>query len=460
MFTSPILFFILLALLLFFAPRIYRNPKWGVLLLIFLLPFERIPSWDMPLEWGITLRLSQVAGLILIIAFIGQLAAGKISWLKLKGYLKNPVIISILAYLLVALLSVSWAVDREKAFLVTSFTFFTALCGFLVFFWLNSKKILPKIEQVLFWAVLLVTLFGIYQFVADTFNLPIFWSGLLERYTKIVLGFPRVQATALEPLFLANFLLIPFGLFSALFLTKKSRLSNRKLVLALILIVTTLVLTVARGGYLASAILLTLVVLFLVRSYSWQRLTKFLGVVLIGVILAGLLIVGSSYWSYGNRSGLDKLLAHSSQITTEQRDKLTARGELWSWAFQAFKEKPITGVGAGNFGPWMGTQGYPWRQRTVNNEPLEILAENGILGAIPIVLMTLYIILGSIKSYKRGSPRIQPWLAGLLAAFLAIWAQYMTFSTLYITHFWVLIGLLLAIQQMTLKYSKSNPNFS
>jgi O-antigen ligase len=459
MFTSPILFFVLLVILLFFVPHIYRHPKWGVLLLIFLLPFERIPSWNMPLEWGITLRLSQVVGLILVVAFIGRLATRRINWLKLKGYLKNPVIISILAYLLVALLSVGWAVDREKALLVTGFTFFTGLCGFLVFFWFNSKNMLPKIEQVFFWAVLIVSLFGIYQFMADTFNLSIFWSGLLERYTKIVLGFPRVQSTALEPLFLVNFLLIPFGLFSALFLTKQSQLSSRRLVSILILIVITLVLAVARGGYLASIILLISVVIFLARSYSWRRLAKFLGIILIGLVLAGLLIVGSSRWSYGNSSGLDKLLAHSSQITTEQRDNLAARSQLWSWAFRAFKEQPITGVGVGNFGSWMGEQGYPWRQRTVNNEPLEILAETGILGAVPIVMMTLLIIFGSIKSFGKSNPQIKPWLAGFLVALVAIWAQYMTFSTLYITHFWVLIGLLLALQRLAGKHSGDSLKF-
>jgi len=447
-FTSPIFFFLCLAALLLFIPRIYRNPRWGVLLLIFLLPFERIPSWDIPWEWGITLRLSHIVALILMITFISQLIKGEISWPKLKKYLSNPVVVSVFIYLLIALLSVIWAVDKEKSLLVAGFTFFTAAAGFLTYFWLDDKKMLPKIEKVLFWAVLVVSIFGIYQFLADTFNFSSFWSGLDDRYLKEVLGFPRVQSVALEPLFLANYLLIPLGIFTALFLTKRSHLSEKRLILAIVLVFATVVLTVSRGGYGAAAILLILITLFLKKEYSFQRFLKLIKVILIGLVLAGGLVFFSSYSVYGNASGALNLLTHSGRLASEKGERLNSREGVWIQAWQGFKERPAIGVGAGNFGPWLETKGFPGRQRIVNNEPLEILVETGVLGAIPIILMVAFVILRFVKSYRQAKDcYLSPFLAGLFAVFGAACFQYLSFSTLYIIHFWVLIGLLLAVEK-------------
>jgi len=59
---EQILFFIILVLILLFIPRIIKDPKIGLLFLLFSLPFERIGAIDI---FGMTLRVSQVLVIIL-----------------------------------------------------------------------------------------------------------------------------------------------------------------------------------------------------------------------------------------------------------------------------------------------------------------------------------------------------------------------------------------------------------
>jgi O-antigen ligase len=110
------------------------------------------------------------------------------------------------------------------------------------------------------------------------------------------------------------------------------------------------------------------------------------------------------------------------------------------------------GIGIGNFGP--NVAGYPpsapeegWL--IVNNEPLEILAETGILGFLSIILfLGCLFFRGLYAAFKSKDLYLKIWLIGLLAVLLAFAVQYQTFSTLYITHIWVAIGLLAATQNI------------
>jgi O-antigen ligase len=449
------LFFISLAIVLLLIPKIFSKPRWGILVLLFLVPFERIPSWDIPYEWGITIRLSQITGLIILAAFLYRLIKFGEVRAKLIAHLKNPVIISVLVYLLVVLISVFWSTDPQKSLLVFFFTGFTFMIGFFFYYFISSRSDFKSIEKVLFYSVLILSVFGIWQFFADSLGLSAFWTGLMERYQNPVLGFPRVQSFGLEPLFMVNFLLIPLAIFSSLFLTGESSLSKLKQVSILILIVVNIVLAVSRGGYIASVFLVVFLLVVLIKQYSWRRFLKFLSLILVGILLAGSLIFLSSYLVFEDNTGAEKLIKHSSQIETEKGDNLGTREGTWVWAYQAFKENPVLGVGAGGFGSWMIERGYPGRQRVVNNELLEILTETGILGFLPILSAVLFLIVGAIKAIKKSKDRyLIALMVGMLAWFLAAGAQYMTFSTLYITHFWVGFGLFLAVNKLILRPNK------
>lgn len=118
-----------------------------------------------------------------------------------------------------------------------------------------------------------------------------------------------------------------------------------------------------------------------------------------------------------------------------------------------FKENPLLGVGWGNFtsaryGIASGITGPPDSEQgfgIVNSEPLEVAVEAGILGLIfyfgynaVFIWLMLAAILRSVKKQLYGW---LPLFAGFLLSFLAMSAQFLTFSTIQIGNYWLILGL-------------------
>jgi len=436
------LFFISLLALLLFLAKMPKRPALGLAFLVFLLPFERIPSYDLLFFGGITVRLSQVVGGFLILLLFFKI-------LTKKRRIKVHFAFWLLAlYLLVALASISVAGNKERAFLVWLFHLFVILLAFTIFNFLEKKENLKLIEKYLYWATLIATLFGLLQFLGSSLGLPDHWLGLRIEYgdwSKAILGFPRVQSFALEPLYFANFLLIPFGLFLMLAFKEPT---PQKYLLILSLITLNVVLTCSRGIYL-SWLAVLLVAPFVLKNYLFSKksllIFSLIGMsILLGV---GMLVLSSLYIN----KGTSKLGNLGGRVTTVKGSQAIAVGEreiAIQHAWQAFQSSPLLGVGIGNFGPW--ESGYPkevpkggWN--IVNNEPLEILAETGLLGFLSLALALSYIFIKGIEaSLKTQNNYLKGWINGLLLALFGIAIQYQTFSTLYIMHIWVALGLLLA----------------
>ncbi|GAH66490.1 unnamed protein product, partial [marine sediment metagenome] len=224
---------------------IFKNPFAGVLLMTFFLPFERIGSIDVA---GITIRPSQVIAIITIFAFL----IGGIFRKKLN-FAPNPIFWPLAGFVLVNALAIFNAPNIERSGMVLAFIIFTCFVAILLPNLIKDKVQLKKVLNALMLTYLLVTIFGIYQFLGDIVGLPPELTGLRDLYTKEVLGFPRVQSTALEPLYFANFLLLPFCLILSVFLTKSVKVKSWFLAGLVMLGGLNLVLTVSRGAYIAFA---------------------------------------------------------------------------------------------------------------------------------------------------------------------------------------------------------------
>jgi O-antigen ligase len=88
----------------------------------------------------------------------------------------------------------------------------------------------------------------------------------------------------------------------------------------------------------------------------------------------------------------------------------------------------------------------------VNNEYMEILAENGIVGLLVFLIILLTVFVRAIKAIsKERDEFIKSVLIGLSLALFGILVQYLTFSTLYIFHIWFLIGFLSAVTYLSFK---------
>lgn len=420
---------------------IFKNPFTGVLLMTFFLPFERIGSIDIG---GVTIRPSQVIAVITIFAFL----IGGIFRRKLN-FAPNPIFWPLAGFVLVYTLAIFNAPNIERSGMVLAFIMFTCFVAILLPNLIHDKVQLRKVLNALMLTYLLVTVFGIYQFLGDIVGLPPELTGLRDLYTKDVLGFPRVQSTALEPLYFANFLLLPFCLILSVFLTKTVQVKSWILAGLVALGGLNLVLTVSRGAYIAFAASFLVIAFFLFRKVFTIRNIIFF------IIIVAMVAVGSVYF-LDMEGALEDFTEHTKGIF--EGASYEERVNTFEIAQRAWSEHPIIGIGPGSFGPYASGHPYMVPQDgflIVNNVYIEILAESGILGLFFFSLIIIILIIRNIRAIIRAKDKfIKAILVGLLAAFIGILVQYNTFSILYIMHIWFTIGVMIAVQNIVLRNKK------
>jgi hypothetical protein len=409
------------------------RPGWGVALLIASLPFERIGSFALNPSAGYpVVRPSQLVGAALIAAVAGRLL---LRWERLRWPAGG--------WWLVGLAAVGGLAAYSIHYRQTWIDYASALFVLLLFLAVaqeSTREHWRLIRASLFFSASAVCLFGLYQFIGDTFGLPISFTGLRGEYTKIVFGFPRVQSTEPEPLYFANYLLLPILASAALYIaTKKKWLS-----MLLVLFSLTFALTVSRGAFIALIVALPVLLIGLRRSLNWQLLRRsILITAVVGVALAAGL-------------GLISLATHNTSVFRSfadlvgpkfnQTGTLTERVQAQRQAYKIFLERPLIGHGIG---------GYTWRilnypttrvggeRIIVNNEPLELLTEVGLIGFACYLGFLLTLVWKSWRAARfTTTPIWHAWIFGLIAAMSAVWVQYLSFSGFYITYIWALYGLL------------------
>lgn len=411
--------------------------------LAFLLPYERIPSFPVALLGStITIRPNQIAGALLIGLVIAR------NQKSFKVAMKLPYIL-MAAFLVASTMSASQAQNPKRAALVIIFTIFTMLIGSGISLSLSDRR-LEWVERALMVTTIVVIGFGAYQYFGDVIGLSPSLTGLAPNYVKAVFGFPRIQSTGLEPLYFANFLLIPFFVASARYLTEGYKRNIWWLMLTCSVI---LVMTVSRGaiigGVIGTGVLLA--TLAAKRTLDIHRLGKYIYTIAAGVLIAILLTVMPSLITQNKK---DSLGVNKAERLVRQTTNLKAQDDRQvniALAIKAFKASPILGIGPGNFDRF-ARENEPKYKKTdnqsiiVNNQFFELLAETGILGTISFGLFYLTLLFGLVKvifsnSMIRSTSNIYGrWSIALLSYLVATTVQYQTFSTLYIMHIWFAIG--------------------
>lgn len=413
-----------------------ENYRRGLMLLAFCIPFERLGSVDVS---GMTIRPSQVVGLVLCIVAFERIARKKLKPVQLPH---TPLLG---LFCLLALWSLLNALSFQRSLLVTLFVLFTCTMSIVIPLLARTKQDFEMMVRAFFFSYIIVVLFGLYQWAGDLIGLPPALTGLRELYTKEILGFPRLQSTALEPLYFANYLLIPLSVLAAFFLRKKSSYPLKIILPSLGLGILALLLTVARGGYLAFAVSISVLLLLNIRTLFQAR------VVTVGII--GVLIAAGSLAFFKDSGIVEQFLSHVTNLFVGA--SYNERVHMYELAWSAFSKHPLIGVAAGGFGPFVShhpliVPGQGWN--IVNNEYLELLAEHGFFGFITMMSIFALVAVRSITAiYKARDPWIKTLLIGCVAAYAGILAQYNTFSVLYIMHVWCLIGFLVALQEYVLR---------
>jgi probable O-glycosylation ligase (exosortase A-associated) len=154
----------------------------------------------------------------------------------------------------------------------------------------------------------------------------------------------------------------------------------------------------SRGAFLGLAAILL---------YAWvksDKKIKYMAIAIIGIALT-LALAPEKYF---NRL--------KSIQTYEEDESANIRMDLWSAGLKMFKDRPIQGMGAGNFSTAYGTKYHPDKKGGVlwwnpHNIFVHVLSEAGVLGLAPYLLLIIcsfYLNIKNEKCLKFHSPADSP----------------------------------------------------
>ncbi|MDH4358400.1 MAG: O-antigen ligase family protein [Candidatus Berkelbacteria bacterium] len=435
-----VVFFGLAVLLL---PLFLKKPEVGLALMGFFLPFERIPSVEIA---GASVKINHVLALVLLVSFL-------ISKLAQKKLIipRDPVRTIIILFLFTLTLSMSIAPNITRSVQVFAFLVLMFLIYLTVTLIAQDKKAVIWAVSGILWGAVAASLVGFWQFFGDMAGLPNTITLLKEGYDKTTFGFARVQGLSAEPLYFSNYIFIP--LFVSIILVIRGKVGvlfpkflTVPLVCALLI---NLVLAIARGAYLAAGVSFILLIITQIKTLLKAR-------IIVPTLAAIFVVLIGSYIALmkSEPRALDEFISHVRVEDREEGESVVSRVNASKQAQEIFEDNVIFGTGLGNFGPIV--QGNPYEKPEegwfiVNNEYLEILAENGIIGFTAFVALLAVVFIRALVAYfKARDALLKALVLGLIFAFIAILAQYATFSTLYIIHFWFLLGLMSAVSTLIL----------
>lgn len=434
-FAAALLFAAYVSLLL-------RWPERGLWLLAVGLPYERLGTLPLP---GFTLKFGHVVAVFIV----GSLAA-RAAITKTIRLAVDPLRIPLLLLLFASVLSLVNAPDLVRGAALIG----QLLVGYLIYFCvinlLSRRNVWPTLAALWIGATV-VTAFGVYQFVGDYLGLSPDVTGLVASYSgAAAFGFARITGPSLEPLYFANYLLLPILTAAAFFLGTKGK-GRIRIAGFLALAGVVFVLTLARGAFLGLVAGLAVLGLRYWRELFRPKviITGISVIVVAGVAVVWLLLQSA----HGDESPLDafsrQLEVTGSDTSSQQRiGTVEAAADL-------VRDYPLTGVGVGQFGNYYqdpaSTVSDSQVPQTVHNQLFETLVETGIIGLAALVLVGFVLLKRTIEAWQkvRGA-FLTAALVGTAAAVVAIFVQAQTFSALYLMHVWFAMGMLVAVQNLIL----------
>lgn len=424
------------------AIKISQNPFWGLMAIIFFLPFERIPTIEVA---DFTLKINHILGFLLIIFWILDWA---FSHKKIKGAGIGGVLLFFFLTLTLSFINTKMPA-RSAIYLLLDI--FAMLIFFIASQLIDSKEKLHRVQTALFWGAGLAIGFGFFQFIGDMIGLPLAITGLDPGYSKIVFGFPRIQAFSREPLYFGNYLLLVLGFLLANIGQASSRKKPRAFFWLLTALIATIILTASRGALLGLAFFL-LAWLFVKKKIITPKTITYLSALLVIFALGFGLI-----FSLLGKELKDVFVGHISLADLSFGESTQGRLFAYERAISAFKTAPLVGIGIGNYGAFTANYDLqsPDIKNIVNNEYIELLAENGIAGLAGFLMLIIYVFWRSALAIKVAKDdELKNYLIALSLALAAILLQYNFFSTLSVLHIWVAMGVLVGVQNIA--FANSN----
>jgi O-antigen ligase len=430
----------------------FKDYKIGLLPLVFFLPFQRLLTFEFK---GHTIQLSYILA-IFTLAFLmvdlippyPPLAKGGAPLTKVtffnsllskggyRGVIRTPLGWPIFAFMLTNFISIINAINKTRSFAIMLWALASIAVYYAVVNLVRDREILIKTINVLITSATVVSLFGLYQFVASYVGLPTF---LRENYLSQGGYLTRIHSTTLEPLIFASYLLIVIPIAVSLLRIKDSSFKHSKLILSLLLMCSALFLTLSRGGF--AGLIISLAVIFLLSKNTKKH--KGLYIKIIAVFISTVIIFSLFLLVIAPQGTITTTIY---QGTIARVGSNVERAVFLKAAWRMFLKFPFLGIGVGNFGPYYNKLSFLSTVkvgdfRMVNNVPVEILAETGIFGFLAALWLWLSYVINLWKVIRKTKDELIYSLGvGFMAGFMALSFQYLTFSPFYAVWTWFLLG--------------------
>jgi putative inorganic carbon (HCO3(-)) transporter len=320
--------------------------------------------------------------------------------------------------------SVTFAVGFEglRAILQTALFFLATLNA------LRDRSSLRRLLLVLCLVVMIISLYGIYQYLT---NVPVKPGWVDKDFEQDVSS--RAFSIFGSPNALSGFLVLFIPLFLVLFLDERRPLAKVIFFLAFVLAMLAIFFTLTRGGWLA----LGAALLFLGIFHDRRVLLFLLG--------AGLLLPLLPQFA----------IRFQTLISGEYWTKSASTGRLYRWdiATEIAQAHPILGSGPGSFGGAVASRAGYWPGVYADNYYLKTLAETGYGGLVLFLLVlgsVLWEGIRRVRSLLLKTDQNLAWaiMTGLVGFLIHMITENLWEEPSLAVAFWFLAGILLALPWM------------
>jgi len=255
------------------------------------------------------------------------------------------------------------AVDGIRSYL-EMFLFFLIIINYV-----EDKKLVNILLDIASFALLVISLYGIYQFIFKV-SIPAAW---IDKDLETSIS-TRAFSIFGSPNALAGYLILLIPIFFMLFLNEKKVFKKLYYIFVVLAALTALLFTLSRAAQLS------IVIAFIIFTLLYKDKRYFLVIIILLLALISIPQIRTRFLNLISPVYLEKA-------------KTYGRIYRWNLALSIFSLHPLSGVGPGGFGGAVASKLGMFEGLYVDNYYLKTLVETGIFGLISF----LYLILSILK---------------------------------------------------------------
>lgn len=403
-----------------------KSNKFVIAFIVYLALLPIIPEQVLEKFPVMDLFIVGIIGTYVIYSLVSRERREKL-FQKILFFIKDKIVIFMMIVLVIMGFSAIYAQDKVMAIKETiRFGTYFAMLFFIVSE-VDFRYYKEIIIKAIYYPAFFVSLFGIVQK----------FTGIgLEVNTN---GYLRIESTLGHPNSLGVYLVILLIPLTMILINEKKKEKKIFYGLTALIMLSNIVLCLSRNSWVALAFGIVLLAVF----YNWRILFAF--------VVAGVIALLSPAVS-------SRIIDMGAKVFSDGRIK------HWAVAIKMFLDKPLTGVGNGNYVTLheeyikrypsllvQGEENFP-----THNSYLKVLSELGILGFIPFMIMNVLVVMRGFFAYSDAKGKEKNIILGVLIAILVFMQvnllDNMWFVPKVTTIYWVMVGFIISISNKKTNY--------